>query len=132
MEQSDPAMYIFLNKGLGMTVGKAAAMAAHAATEAVLGSNEALVKQWRYGGHYKKLVMSAENEENLSRIAQYIEDRGFKVFRIIDEGLTEVDPMTFVALGVEVVDKTDPHTAKTFQIFQLYRDTIRVTLEINR
>lgn len=132
MAHTDTVMYIFVNKGLGMSVGKVAAMAAHGATEAVLGSDPLLVKKWREGGHYCKLVMQAKDEEELSRIDKYITDRGFKTFRIIDEGMTEIDPMSFAALGVEVVSREDPHVEKTFSIFQLYRDSVRVVVEVDK
>jgi hypothetical protein len=55
-----------------------------------------------------------------------------KVHGKIDEGMTEVDPHVMTALGVAIVDKDDPHTLATFSTFELYRDTIKVTLEIPR
>ena len=129
---SKPVMYLFINKGLGMSAGKMAAQAAHAAVEAYEISDPTLIKQWRLGQHYTKLVMQARDEEHLINIKKYISERGFKSKLIIDEGMTEIDPHVPTALGVEIVDKEDPHAEATFSTFELYRDTIKVTLEIPR
>jgi peptidyl-tRNA hydrolase len=122
MPTSDPAMYIFLNKGLGMSTGKSAAQASHAAVEAYKRSPKRLRKQWELGGHYKKLIMEARDHEHLCNIRRYLCDRGFCVASIIDEGHTEVDPHTLTALGVAIVDKRDPHTRASFSSFDLYKD----------
>jgi PTH2 family peptidyl-tRNA hydrolase len=117
-----PVMYLFLNKGLGMSTGKAAAQVAHAAVEAFRLSESNLLQDWYTGGHYTKLVMEARDTEHLFVIKHYLEERGFKVALIIDEGRTEIEPHTPTALGVEVVDKNDPHTAATFESFRTYRE----------
>lgn len=130
-----PAMYIFLNKELGMSTGKAAAQAAHAAVLAYEGSNwytPELVDKWNLGGHYTKLVMEAKNEARLRMTQKYLEDRGFKTHLVIDEGLTEIDPHQATALGVEIVDRNDPHVSATFSTFDLYRDQVRLVVEYER
>lgn len=118
----NPAMYIFLNRDLGMSTGKAAAQVAHAAVEAYKISNEDFVDHWYVGGHYKKLVMNAMDAAHLQVIERYLNDRGFKTALIIDEGLTEIRPFSPTALGVEIVDKDDEHTAATFESFRIYKD----------
>lgn len=126
-----PAMYIFINRSLGMSPGKVGAQAAHAAVEAYrLGflregewwKETGLTKEWYKGGHYCKLVMLAEDDVHLMVIKHYIEERSFKTKLIIDEGHTEIRPHSMTALGVEVVDRDDPHTAATFQDFKLYKE----------
>lgn len=126
-----PAMYIFINKGLGMSTGKTAAQASHAAVEAfrlsmkheyAVYEETNLVRLWYRGGHYMKLVMEARDSAHLRDTERYLNDRGFKTTLIIDEGHTEVAPITPTALGVELVDKDDPHTAATFESFRLYKD----------
>lgn len=129
---AQPAMYLFVNKSLGMSIGKAMAQAAHAAVESYRGSKPEMIELWNLGKHYKKLVMEARDTQHLQTIAAYLQDRGFGTFFIIDEGLNEIAPHSFTALGVEIVDKSDPHTAATFSTFQLYRDKVRVTLEIDK
>lgn len=130
-----PSMYIFLNKGLGMSAGKSAAQAGHAAVEAALISNgisaggitteqAALWDAWRQGLHYAKYIMECRDTEHLLATERYLNERGFRTVLIIDEGHTEIDPITPTALGVALVDKDDPHTAATFSSFKLYRDTV--------
>lgn len=129
----NPAMYIFVNKGAGMSTGKTAAQAGHAAVNAFVLSmkhseNGAfmeetnLVRVWYKGGHYMKLVMECRDADHLRDTERYLRDRGFKTALIIDEGHTEVPHITPTALGVELVDKDDPHVAATFSGFKLYRD----------
>jgi len=114
-------MYLFINRDLGMSPGKIAAQASHAAVEAYEISNQVRINQWRIGGHYTKLVMLAEDTEHLCNIQRYIEERGFKTKLIIDEGHTEIRPFSATALGVEIVDRDDPHTAATFGEFRSYK-----------
>ena len=123
----NPTMYIFLNEALGMSVGKAAAQASHAAVEAYKLSDPRLVDAWYLGGHYKKLIMQARDEVHLLAIDRYIRARGFETEVVIDEGLTEVPRHTMTALGVQIVDKDDPHTAATFELFQLLREKVKPT-----
>jgi peptidyl-tRNA hydrolase len=137
-----PAMYIFINKGLGMSPGKIAAQAGHAACEALLMSHPAtsshtqygnttsysltqqndLWNAWRTGLHYAKYVMEARDSEHLLYIDRYLRDRGFRTVLIVDEGHTEIEPIQPTALGVALVDKDDPHTDATFSSFNLYQE----------
>ena len=120
----DPVMYIFINRGAGMSPGKIAAQAAHAAVEAYRKTpqDSNLLRLWYKGGHYKKVVLLARDTTHLLAIANYLTDRGFDNCLIIDEGHTEVDPHTMTALGVPIVDKSEPHTAATFSSFELYKE----------
>jgi PTH2 family peptidyl-tRNA hydrolase len=128
-----PAMYLFANRDLGMSPGKLAAQVAHAAVEAYrlsdsldrgIGDHQrkhALRDAWYNGGHYTKLVMLAEDTEQLHHIKHYIEERGYQTKLIVDEGRTEIESFSATALGVEVVDRDDEHTAATFGEFQTYK-----------
>lgn len=118
----NPVMYLFINKGLGMSTGKVASQAAHAAVLASNGSNKKLLKAWNSGGHYCKLVMELRDTEHMMLTDRYLRERGFKTFPIIDEGMTEVNVHSFTALGVEVVDKDVQHVTDTFSTFQLYTE----------
>lgn len=135
-----PAMYIFINRGLGMSPGKIAAQAGHAAVEAYRLSDpyisydaeltaaerltqKKLLAAWYTGGHYAKYVMEARDNEHIRDIERYLKDRGFRTALILDEGHTEVPPISPTALGVALVDKDDEHTAATFSSFRLYRET---------
>lgn len=127
------AMYVFINKGLGMTSGKVAAQAVQAAVGAYRASKDELAEDWySLGGHHMTLTMEARDEAHLRAIQSYLDERGFKSVMMIDEGMTEIDAHVLTALAVEIVDKKDLHTAKTFESFKLYRDTIRFNVEIDR
>lgn len=149
-----PALYIFINRGLGMSPGKIAAQAGHAAVEAALMSRpdtdgqlaslygnvhslpqEAMYElwdAWRNGLHYAKYVMEARDSEHLRDIERYLRDRGFRTALILDEGHTEIDPIQPTALGVALVDKDDPHTEATFSSFKLFRQPSLVVVETAR
>lgn len=132
---SKTAMYIFINKGLNMSIGKACAQASHAAVEAYVltrDNNPDILDTWYSGGHYTKLVLEASNEQNLYTIQKYLSERGFKSKIIIDEGLTEIDAHQATALGVEIVDREDQHVSDTFSSFKLFRDKIRVVVEVDK
>ena len=121
-----PVMYIFLNHGLNMSVGKAAAQAGHAAVEGYRLSSFKAQDAWYLGNHYTKIVLKADDGEQLTTVERYLNDRGFKTSLIIDEGRTEIPAFSKTALGVEIVDKSDAHTAATFGEFELYpNDTIQ-------
>jgi PTH2 family peptidyl-tRNA hydrolase len=120
--KTNPYMYIFLNQSLGMSTGKAAAQVAHAAVEAYKISSPEMIEAWEKGGHYAKVTLLAEDSEAMSTYERYINDRGFKTALIIDEGRTEIAKLSRTAMGVEIVDKNDEHTALTFGEFQTYKD----------
>ena len=126
------AMYIFVNKGLHMSAGKMGAQSAHAAVEAYRISKPEMIKKWYKGGHYTKLVMQAADEENIKTIERYLNERGVQTAIIIDEGLTEISPHQVTALGCEIVDKDMGDTEEIFSTFQLYRDTVKATLEFDK
>lgn len=115
-----------------MSIGKAAAQASHAAVEAYRisqpkgnGHDEPqkiqLHNAWYIGGHYTKLVMAARDAQHLYSIERYLNSRGFGTALIIDEGRTEIAPHTPTALGVQIVDKDNEHTAATFGDFKTLR-----------
>lgn len=123
MAKEKPVMYIFVNKGLGMSTGKVGAQVGHGAIEAYKISRPDLTAKWEEGGHTTKLVMQARDTEHLLSIERYLNDRGFATYLIIDEGRTEIPPFTPTVLGVEIVDKSDPHTLASFESFETYKDT---------
>lgn len=126
-----PVMYVFVNRGLGMSPGKLAAQVAHAAVEAYRLSSvtpegfdpKGLVKTWYHQGH-TKIVMLAEDTEQLHHIQQYLEQppRGYLTHMVIDEGRTEVAAFTPTALGIELVDKDDSKVLEHFGHFKTYRE----------
>jgi peptidyl-tRNA hydrolase len=119
---SNPVMYIFANRGLGMSPPKLAAQVAHAAVEATTISDPKLLSAWHSGGHYTKIVLLAEDEAQITNIDTYLQERGFKTAPIIDEGRTEIKAFSKTALGVAVVDKDDQHVKDTFSSFKIYKE----------
>jgi peptidyl-tRNA hydrolase len=117
-----PVMYILANRGLGMTSGKLSAQVAHAACEAMILSPAKDIDEWRSGGHYTKIILSVDDEQQMANVQQYIETRGFQVAPIIDEGRTEIKPFSRTAIGVAIVDKDEDHVKDTFGSFKLYKE----------
>lgn len=115
-------MYTFINKSLNMTWGKAMAQAQHAAVESFryTGENSNLTRLWYKGGHYAKVILQLPDTDAMRNAEIYLRERGFPCIPIIDEGHTEVAPLSYTALGVPLVDKNDPHVRATFEVFELY------------
>jgi peptidyl-tRNA hydrolase, PTH2 family len=132
--------YLVANKGLGMSSGKLAAQVAHAA---VKGYELSLVEyitepgmpveiaEWNATGH-TKIVLEATDAAHLIAFREFAKSRGINSWLVIDEGRTEVAPHSPTALGFPVLDKADRDVAHTFADLQTYRDTIKVTLELDR
>lgn len=118
----NPVMYIFVNAGAKMSQGKLGAQVGHAVLDAYYESSQDMIDAWYVGHHTAKVVLHADDAQHLLSIERYINDRGFETALVIDEGRTEVGPFTPTALGVEIVDKDDPHTKATFGDFQLLKD----------
>lgn len=120
-----PALYLFVNKGLGMSGGKIAAQVAQATVGAWHESMyQSLHLDWWAGPghHHTTYVMEARDALHLWTIEAYLNHRGFKTYMMIDEGMTEVPPLTPTVLAVEIVDKDDPHVEASFMTFKLYKD----------
>ena len=127
--KTEPVMYIFMNKGLGLSPGKLASQVAHAAVKASDMSDKKLRDDWNKFGFYTKLIMEARNEEHLKTIQKYLEDREIKTAMIIDEGRTEIDAHQATALGVEIIDKNEK--GEIFKAFQLYKPEIEIKVKFN-
>lgn len=120
----DPVVYIFLNKSLHMSIGKAAAQAAHAAI-LVSGS----IDQWEKSMHRTIIILEARDERHIRAIEEYLDERGFNTHKVIDEGVNEIDPHTVTALSTEVLEKNEEDVVKAFSSFKLYKEIVKHTLE---
>lgn len=107
-----------------MSPGKIAAQAGHAAVEAyrITPPDSNLLRLWYRSGHYKKIVLLGRDTAHMFKIRTYLSERDINTVPIIDEGVTEVEPHSFTALGCEIVDKGDPHIAGIFSSFELYKE----------
>lgn len=114
-----------------MSVGKAAAQATHAAME-VGRLLENFPGLWTSVAQRTVIVLEARDENHMRNIQDYLFDRGFDTHRIIDEGVNEIDPHTWTALATEVLEKSDQKVIDSFSSFNLYRDSVKVTIEVPR
>lgn len=123
----NPVMYIVANKGAGMSPGKLAAQVAHAAVKAYELENIESpngydkVQAWNESGH-TKIVLEARDAEHLLASERYLNERGIRTVLIIDEGRTEVPPLTPTALGIELLDKADPDVVFSMSTFKTYKE----------
>lgn len=128
---NNPVVYVFLNKSLHMTTGKAAAQAVHAAMK-VGRVRENFSGIWSDVAQRTVIVLEARDENHMRNIADYLFERGYDTHKIVDEGVNEIDPHTITALATEVLEKEDEHVQATFSSFKLYRDTVKVTIEMEK
>jgi PTH2 family peptidyl-tRNA hydrolase len=124
--------YIVVNKALGMSAGKLGAQTAHAAVKGVkLYTSDEVYDEWDKTGH-TKIVLEARDTAHLVAFREYAKSRGYESWLVIDEGRTEVAAHSPTVLGFGVLDKADRDVAHTFSDLRTYRDTIKVTLEMDR
>jgi len=100
---------IVLRTDLGMSIGKAAAQAAHASLSAYKKSGKLLQDKWEREGA-KKVVLKASSENELKDLFEKAKRRGLPCALIKDAGHTELEPGTITALGIgpeksELIDK---------------------------
>lgn len=93
---------VVVRKDLGMRSGKIAAQVAHAAIAAYIHSNATVRDLWYTEGQ-KKIVLKAQDEPHLLRIAQLATSNGLRIENIIDFGLTQIEPntLTCIAIGID-------------------------------
>lgn len=127
--KTNPVQYIFANRGACMSPAKLAAQVAHAAVLSAFDSEPELVKQWMTSGHYTKIVLLAEDEQQLDNIQEYLKERGIDTYMVIDEGRTEVRPFTKTAMACGIVDKSDEKIQGIFGEFKTYKELPKPRLE---
>jgi len=84
---------------LGMGRGKLAAQVAHASLSAYEDADDRTRKRWKGGGQ-KKVVLKANGEKELFRLADEAERLGLPNAIIRDAGHTELEPGTVTCLAV--------------------------------
>ena len=90
---------IVLRSDIKMSVGKAAAQAAHASVSALYESSDKIVKIWKKEGQ-KKIVLHAKNKEILLELAEKCKKLRISYALISDAGATELKKGTITALGI--------------------------------
>lgn len=127
----NPVVYVFLNKELHMSSGKAAAQAAHAVMLSVIGGKKFPAKYWIESPHRYMIVLEARDEEHMKDISMYLAERNIKTFGQIDEGSTEVPAHSLTAMATPILARTD-RIKQIFSTFDLYRDKVKITLEMDK
>ena len=91
---------------LGMGRGKLAAQVAHASLSAYEDTSDRTRKQWKGEGQ-KKIVLKADGEEALFRLADAAERRGLPNAIVRDAGHTQLEPGTVTCLAVGPGDEDE-------------------------
>lgn len=124
-----PIIYVFLNKDLHMTVGKASAQASHAVTMSAIELFDTETKKtWKNSPHRTIIVLEGRDEEHLRNIREYLLERSIDTVQIIDEGVNEIEPHTVTALATGILDKEDLNVIDSLSTFSLYRDLVNVNI----
>lgn len=95
-------MVVVYRTDLKLGKGKLAVQVAHAAVNCALSSkkdNSKYFKSWYREGQ-KKVVVKAEDEEELFFLKERAESLGITTSLVKDSGLTEVSPGTVTVLGI--------------------------------
>ena len=95
-------MVIVVRTDLGISKGKMAAQAAHAAVNCALKSKKSAssnFKKWFDEGQ-KKVVVKGQNESTLRNLQQQAREVGLVSSLVTDAGLTEVPAGTVTCLGL--------------------------------
>ena len=102
---------ILVRQDLKLPKGKIAAQCAHASVDAVLKSDESMVKLWRREG-MAKIVLKVKDEKELIKYFQEAKDEKLATSLITDAGKTVVAPgtKTCVAIGPDEESKIDEIT----------------------
>lgn len=128
----NPIVYVFINKGLGMTTGKVAAQAVHASMMSNIDSFEHELEEWRKAPHKTVIILEARDEAHIKNIEVYLNQRDIQSYPIIDEGVNEIDAHTITALSTGILDKDDEKVKLAMSTFKLYRDMIKFNVEVDR
>ena len=95
-------MVVVVRTDLGISKGKMAAQAAHAAVNCALKSKKSApsnFKKWFDEGQ-KKVVVKGKNESTLRDLQQHAREVGLVSSLVTDAGLTEVPAGTVTCLGI--------------------------------
>jgi PTH2 family peptidyl-tRNA hydrolase len=107
---------IVMRSDLGMSIGKIAAQAGHAAVSAAEEARKGYSswwKAWLEEGQCK-IAVKVESEQELLELERQAKELGLPRVLIYDRGLTELPPntLTCLAIGPAPCDKVDKITGK--------------------
>lgn len=104
-----------------MSTGKAASQACHASVRGALASDINCRTDWLENGE-TKIVLEARDEIHLRTIKDYAAQSGIYLILIIDEGITEIPPLSITAAATYVVDRDDPNVKMAFGTLKTYKE----------
>ncbi len=90
---------IIVRKDLKLSRGKLAVQVAHASLEAFQKANKIVKEKWAREGA-KKVVLKANDLNQLLYVYRKIKDMDFPCSLVKDAGLTEIPPGTVTAVGI--------------------------------
>jgi len=99
-----------------MSPGKIASQTAHATFMALEQENKKLVSQWKKRGMCV-IVLKCKDPLQLSWINKYFDTWSIVNHMYIDEGLTEVIPMTPTALATGILDETQQMLMEVLELY---------------
>lgn len=124
----NPVIYVFLNKDLHMSVGKASAQTAHAVMRSAISINSPkYLAKWIAAPYQTVIVLEARDADHMDKIREYLQERDILTATYIDEGVNEIDPHTPTAMATRILNKDSEYVSKALSSFKLYRDVIEVT-----
>ena len=110
--------FVIVPKKPRMSKGKIASQVAHATFMALeKQKDKELIKKWRKKGMCV-IVLQCKNTLDLLSIKIYLETANIIHSLCIDEGLTEIDPMTPTALATGVLTEKDFWIFETLKLFK--------------
>lgn len=108
--------YVIVPKNPEMSKGKMASQVAHATFLALDKCHEIDLAKWKFNGMCV-IVLECEDTHQLSNIAKYLEQWNVPHHMYIDEGITEVNPMTPTALATGVLTEDKFWMFDEFKLF---------------
>ena len=126
-----PVIYVFINKSLHMSSGKVGAQVGHAVAMSIIEGPKVSAKIWNEADHRYMIILEAKDDDHMTRIQQYLFERGLYTTEIFDEGSNEVEPVSLTAMATNILIRED-RIKEIFGIFKLYRDTVKVTVEVEK
>jgi PTH2 family peptidyl-tRNA hydrolase len=103
---------ILVRKDLEMGCGKIAGQVGHACVLAYHYGDKYKIRMWMIGGVQKKIVLKVPDKLTLWARGGLAESAGIKVQKVVDLGLTQVEPntTTCIAIGPDEDEKIDKIT----------------------
>lgn len=132
LEEKLPTQYIFLNKSLNMTSGKAAAQVAHAVEELTSeiyhhGDGDTREKYFRImaGTTRVTIILAVKDADELYKLNNYLESQGIWTGIYVDECCGE-EKFVPTALAVNYLDRCDVKTKIITGMFEKFSSSLEM------